>query len=144
MKPDSAVTTKRSLDRLTYEVVGAAIEVHKALGRPGLLEGVYHECLKHELSLRKIRFFTELLVPVNFKGLSITTDLRCDLFIEGILLVELKTVKEFAPVHQAQLLTYMALLNAPKGLLLNFHCVNIFKDGQKTLVNNLFRNLPEE
>lgn len=135
--------TKKYLDRLSYEVIGAAIEVHKAVG-PGLLESVYHDCLKHELSLRKISFLTELIVPVNFKGISMSTDLRCDLFIENTLVVELKAVSAFAPIHQAQLLTYMKLLNAPKGLLLNFHCVNLFKDGQKTLVNDLYRNLPEE
>lgn len=135
--------TKKYLDRLSYEVIGAAIEVHKAVG-PGLLESVYHDCLKHELLLRKISYLTELVVPVNFKGISMTTDLRCDLFVENVLVVELKAVSAFAPIHQAQLLTYLKLLNAPKGLLLNFHCVNLFKDGQKTLVNDLYRNLPEE
>lgn len=136
-------TTKKYLDRLSYQVVGAAIEVHKAIG-PGLLESVYHECLKHEFSLRDIGFRSELTVPVQFKGISVTTDLRCDFLVEDILVVELKTVATFAPVHQAQLLTYMKLLNAPKGLLLNFHCVNLFKDGQKTLVNKLYGGLPEE
>ena len=143
MDGTSRHVAKNELDKLTYDVLGAAIEVHKALG-PGLLEGVYHECLKHELTLREIRFLTEFAVPVNFKGLSITTDLRCDLFIEGVIAVELKAVSAFVPVHQAQLLTYMRLLNAPKGLLLNFHCVNLFRDGQKTLVNELYRDLPEE
>jgi GxxExxY protein len=135
--------TKADLDKLSYDVLGAAIEVHKAIG-PGLLEGVYHECTKRELSLRNISFLTELTVPVNFKGVSITTDLRCDLFVENVLVVELKAISAFAPIHQAQLLTYMKLLSAPKGLLLNFHCVNLFKDGQKTLVNELYRRLPEE
>jgi GxxExxY protein len=135
--------TKKYLDKLSYDVIGAAIEVHKALG-PGLLEGVYHECIKRELSLRNISFLTELAVPVEFKGLSITTDLRCDLFVENVLVVELKSVSAFAPIHQAQLLTYMKLLSAPKGLLLNFNSVNLFKDGQKTLVNEIYRLLPEE
>ena len=135
--------TKKSLDKLSYEVIGSAIEVHKAIG-PGLLESVYHNCLKHELSLRKISFLTELVVAVNFKGIAMTTDLRCDLFVENVLVVELKAVSAFIPIHQAQLLTYMKLLKAPKGLLLNFHCVNLFKDGQKTLVNDLYRNLPAE
>lgn len=72
------------------------------------------------------------------------TELRCDLFIEELLILELKSVSEFVPVHQAQLLTYMKLLRAPKGLLLNFNCVNLFRDGQKTLVNEIFRNLPDE
>jgi GxxExxY protein len=139
----NAVITKKYLDKLSYDVVGAAIEVHKAVG-PGLLEGVYHDCLKHELSLRRIGFVSEFVVPVNFKGISVTADLRCDLFIENALVVELKSVSAFLPIHQAQLFTYMKLLSVAKGLLLNFHCVNIFKDGQKTLVNELYRNLPEE
>ncbi|MEQ1763169.1 MAG: GxxExxY protein [Pyrinomonadaceae bacterium] len=134
--------TKKDLDKLNYEVLGAAIEVHKAIG-PGLLESVYHECLKHELNLRGINFLTELVVPVTFKGVSVTTDLRCDLYVEGKLVVELKTVSDFAPIHQAQLLTYMKLLSAPKGLLINFNSVNIFKNGQKTLVNDLYRSLPD-
>lgn len=135
--------TKKYLDKLSYEVVGAAIEVHKAIG-PGLLEGVYHDCMKHELSLRRIEFVSELVVPVNFKGVSIATDLRCDPFVENILVVELKSVSVLLPIHQAQLYTYMKLLSAPKGLLLNFHSVNLFKEGQKTLVNELYRNLAEE
>jgi len=139
----STAITKKSLDRLTYEVLGAAIEVHKAVG-PGLLEGVYHDCLKHELGPRNIRFLTELLVTVKFKGIALAADLRCDLFVEQILVVELKAISAFVPIHQAQLLTYMKLLNVPKGLLLNFNSVNLFKDGQKTLVNNIYRNLPAE
>lgn len=134
---------KRSIDKLSYEVLGAAIEVHKAVG-PGLIENIYHECIKHELSLRNINFITELLVPVTFKGISVTTDLRCDLFVEGLLVVELKAVSAFLPIHQAQLYTYMKLLNAPKGLLINFNSVNLFRDGQKTLVNEIYRALPEE
>lgn len=134
---------KKYLDKLTYDVMGAAIEVHKALG-PGLLEGVYQDCLKHELGLRNIAFLSEFIVPVNFKGLTVNTELRCDLFVEQLLVLELKSVAAFAPIHQAQLMTYMKLLNAPKGLLLNFNCVNLFRDGQKTLVNELFRDLPDE
>ncbi|HQZ83370.1 MAG TPA: GxxExxY protein [Pyrinomonadaceae bacterium] len=135
--------TKKLLDKLTYEVIGAAIEVHKAIG-PGLLESVYHECLKHELRLRAVRFATELIVPVRFKGINLETDLRCDLLIEGILVVELKSVAALTPIHEAQLLTYMKLLEAPKGLLVNFNCVNIFKEGQKTFVNEFFRALSAE
>lgn len=134
---------KRQLDRLSYDVLGAAIEVHKAVG-PGLIEAVYHECIKHELGLRNLSFATELTVPVHFKGMSVTTDLRCDLFVENLLVVELKAVSDLMPIHQAQLFTYMKLLNAPKGLLINFHSVNLFRDGQKTLVNEIYRLLPDE
>jgi len=134
--------TRKYLDKLTYDVIGAAIEVHKSVGA-GLLESVYHECLKHELSLRSINFQTEMIVPVHFKGVNLETDLRCDLFVENCLVAELKAVSAFMPVHEAQLLTYMKLLKAPKGILFNFNCLNLFKDGQKTLVNEFFRNLPE-
>jgi GxxExxY protein len=135
-------TTKSHLKELTYQVNGAAIEVHKALG-PGLLESVYHKCLIHELHLREIEFRSEMIVPVNYKGLDVTTELRCDFFIENILAVEIKSVESILPIHEAQLLTYMKLLKAPKGLMINFNVLNIYNDGQKTYVNELFRNLPE-
>ena len=140
VKPEQM--TKKYLDKLTYEVIGAAIEVHKAVGA-GLLESVYHECLKHELSLRNINFQTEMIIPVHFKKIVLEADLRCDLFIENCLVVELKAVSALAPIHDAQLLTYMKLLKAPKGMLINFNCLNLFKDGQKTFVNEFFRNLAE-
>lgn len=125
------------------KLFGAAIEVHKALGAD-LLESVYHECIKHELSHRNISFQTELIVPINFKNIILDAELRCDLFIEKCLAVELKSVAELLPVNEAQLLTYMKLLKAPKGILINFNCVNLFKQGQKTFVDELFRNLPED
>lgn len=134
--------TKKYLNELTYAVVGAAIDVHKALG-PGLLEGVYHKCLKHELFLRKLSFQSEMIVPVHYKGIYIEAELRCDLFVENCLPIELKSVDAIHPIHEAQLLTYMKLLKAPKGILINFNCLNLFKDGQKTFVNELFRTLPE-
>lgn len=134
---------KKIVDKLSYDVLGAAIEVHKSVGR-GLLEGVCHDCMKHELCLRGFRFVTEFVVPVNYKGLTVSTELRCDLFVEELLVVELKAVSSFVPMHQAQLLTYMKLLNAPKGLLLNFNAANIFRDGQRTLVNDKYRSLPDD
>lgn len=134
--------TKSYLKDLTYQINGAAIEVHKFLG-PDLLESIYHKCLKKELDSRGISFTSELLVPINFKGLDIDTNLRCDLFIENCIVLELKTVDDFAPIHQAQLLTYMKLLEAPKGILYNFNSVNLYKEGQMTLVNEYFRNLED-
>jgi GxxExxY protein len=138
----SKIMNKNYLDKLTYNVIGAAIEVHKSLGA-GLLESVYHECMKHELELRKVAYTSELIVPVEFKGMIIDAELRCDLFVEKSLVVELKAVSELLPIHKAQLLTYMKLLKAPKGLLINFNCINLYRDGQKTFVNELFRDLPE-
>jgi len=135
--------TKKKLKDLVYKVNGAAIEVHRHLG-PGLLESVYHKCLKKELEIRGIRYDSEVAVKVDYKGEALETDLRCDLLIEGILPVELKAVDAVHPVHEAQLLTYMKLLELPEGLLINFNVVNIFKEGQKTFVNELYRNLPDE
>jgi GxxExxY protein len=138
----SMTLTKTKLDQLTYDIVGAAIEVHSELG-PGLLESIYHECMKIELKSRGIRFKSELNVPVYYDGELLETTLRCDFFVEDSIVVELKAVKKFEPVFDAQLMTYMKLLNVPKGILINFNCVSIFKEGQKTIVNELFRDLPE-
>jgi GxxExxY protein len=135
--------TKKYLDELTYEIIGSAIEVHKVLGL-GLLESVYHSCLKEEFLQRKINFLTEMRVPLVYKGKSLDTDLRCDLFVENCIVVELKALKQLPPMFEAQLLTYMKLLHAPEGILINFYSKNIFHDGQQTFVNELFSRLPLE
>ncbi len=134
--------TKSYLNDLIYRVNGAAIEVHKALG-PGLLESVYHKCMKHELSLRDIKYQSELVVPINYKGVVVDAELRCDLLVEKVLPVELKATEGFHPIHEAQIMSYMKLFKLPKGLLLNFNVTNIFKEGQRTYVNELYRNLKE-
>ena len=135
--------TQKYLDDLTYEVVGAAIEVHKIMGR-GLLESVYQQCLIEELKHREINFKTEMKVPVVYKEKELKIDFRCDLFVENCLVVELKAVQEINVAFEAQLLTYMKLLRAPKGILLNFNCSNIFKEGQKTYVNEIFSQLQKK
>lgn len=134
--------TKRYLDELTYEIIGCAIEVHKIMGH-GLLETVYHQCLKEELLQRNINFVSEMKLPVMYKGKSLDIDFRCDLFVENSIVVELKSVKEIIPIYDAQILTYMKLLKCPKGILINFNCVNIFQQGQKTYVNEYFSTLPK-
>ena len=134
--------TQKYLDELTYEVVGAAIEVHKTMGS-GLLESVYHQCLKEELLHRKINFLTEMKIPVTYKNKELDIDFRCDLFIEKCLVVEIKSVQEISSLFEAQLLTYMKLLKSPKGILINFNCFNIFKEGQKTYINEYFNLLPK-
>ena len=136
------ILTRSYLTDLVYQVNGAAIEVHKRIG-PGLLENVYHQCLKKELELRKINFTSELLIPLNYKGYELESKLRCDLLIENILVVELKSVTEINPIFEAQLLTYMNLLKAPIGLLINFNMKNIYYEGQKTMVNEYYRILEE-
>lgn len=133
--------TKKEIDDLSFQIIGAAIEVHKNLGA-GLLESVYHECMKEELRLRKINFHTEKTVPIIYKGNQLEASLRCDLYIENLIVVELKSTLEMNKVFESQILTYMNLLNAPKGILINFNCKNIFKEGQKTFVNEIYRNLP--
>ncbi len=129
---------KSYLDELTYAINGAAIEVHKVLG-PGLLERVYHQCLMHELSLRNINFETEVTIPIIYKELDTQAQIRCDLLIENAIVVELKAADLLLPINEAQLLTYMRLLEVPKGILYNFNVVHLFSQGQKTYVNNLFR-----
>ncbi|MEN9489335.1 MAG: hypothetical protein RL494_1600 [Bacteroidota bacterium] len=135
--------TQKYLDELTYEIIGSAIEVHKIMGR-GLLESVYHQCLKEELTHRKINFSSEMKIPVIYKNKELETDFRCDLFIENAIVVELKAVFEIHPMFEAMLLNYMKLLKSPKGILINFNCFNIFKEGQKTYVNEYFKILPKE
>jgi GxxExxY protein len=135
--------TKKYLNELTYRVIGCAIEVHKHLG-PSLLESVYEKCFLKELEIRKIVYKSQLWVPIDYKGLHLDTELRLDVLVEDILCVELKAQEGLLPIHDAVLLSYMQMLQKPKGILINFHCVNIFKEGQKTLVNNLFSLLPEE
>lgn len=134
---------KEYLKDLVYKVNGAAIEVHKSLG-PGLLESVYQKCLKQEFKYKEIGFESELYVPVHYKGINVEAELRCDFLIKKILVLEIKSVDGILPVHEAQLLTYMKLLEVPIGLMINFNVTNIFKEGQKTYVNDLYRLLPEK
>lgn len=130
------------MDFLTYEIIGAAIEVHKTLG-PGLLESVYHKCMKYELTLRNIPFTSEQKIEFNYKGKQLDTDLRCDMHVANSIAVEFKAVDAMHPVYESIVLTYMQLLNAPKGILINFNCTNIFKEGQKTFVNRLYQASPK-
>jgi GxxExxY protein len=134
--------TKTYLKDLVYKVNGAAIEVHKALG-PGLLESVYHKCLKHELDLRRISYQSELVIPINYKGIELDAELRVDLLVEGVLPVELKATEGFHPIHEAIIMSYMKLLEKPEGLLINFNVTNLFKEGQITFVNEQYRKLPD-
>lgn len=135
--------TKKKINDLIYQINGAAIEVHKHLG-PELLEHVYHRCLAHELTTRGIRFISEHNIPINYKGVEINGNFKVDMLVENIIPVELKSVRQFEPVHDAQLLTYMSLLKLPKGVLLNFNVTNVYHEGQKALVNKLYHNLPNE
>ena len=107
-------------DRLSREAIGAAIEVHRISG-PGLLESIYEKCLLREFELRGIAVQTQEQVQIEYKGIRFQEELKFDLLVDGVLLVEVKAVQTVLPVHKAQLLSYMKLLNVPVGLLMNFH-----------------------
>lgn len=117
---------------LTGTVIGGAIDVHRALG-PGLLESAYQECLCHELRLRGVPFVRELALPIQYKGVTIDCGYRIDLLVESSLVVEIKSMSAIAPIHQAQLLTYMKLGGWRLGLLINFN-VPVLKRGIRRLI----------
>jgi GxxExxY protein len=105
---------------LTSTVIAAAIEVHRHLG-PGLLESAYEVCLCHELALRNIEFKRQVSVPVNYKGAVLDCEYRIDLLVENAVIVELKAISTLLPIHEAQVLTYMAITGVTVGLLINFN-----------------------
>src|SRR5512137_1518288 len=110
----------KQADDLSRVTIGAAVEVHRLKG-PGLIESIYERCLMRELDLRKIATVNQRLVRIEYKGLAFDEPLRFDVLVEGCLLLELKCVQELLPIHKAQLLSYMKLLDVPVGLIINFH-----------------------
>jgi GxxExxY protein len=136
------MVTQKFVNELSYEIIGNAIDVHKEPG-PGLLESIYEKCLSHLLTINGHEVQRQQSVPLNFHGLSFDCDLRYDLLIDNLIIIELKTVDIILPVHQAQLLTYLKLLKKPKGILINFNCANLFKEGQITFVTDIFKSLPK-
>ena len=118
---------------LTGKVIGAAIEVHKALG-PGLLESTYEECLCVELGLRKIPFERQKEIPVEYKGVKLDCGYRIDVLVAHSLILELKVCESLQPIHEAQLLTYLKLTGLKVGLLINFN-VPVLREGIKRLAN---------
>ena len=111
-------------DELSRVVIGAAIEVHRLKG-PGLIESIYEKCLMRELTLQNLRAVNQREVQIEYKGVVFEEPLRFDMLVEHCLLLELKTVQEVLPVHKAQLLSYMKLLDIPIGLLINFHEIKV-------------------
>ena len=136
------MVTQKYLDELTYRLIGCAIKVHRELG-PGLLEGVDQKCYLKELLDSGFEVQSQLYTPITYKGVQLDAELRLDLLVENVVAVELKATDGVVPLYEAQLLTYMKLLEKPKGLLINFNCTNIFKEGQRTLVNKLYAALPK-
>jgi GxxExxY protein len=125
---------KDYLNKLSNEVIGAAIEVHRDLG-PGLLEMTYELSLQHELQLRGYASERHVILPIKYKGMVVPEAYRIDLLVENCLIIELKTVESLLPIHSAQVLTYLRMSNKHLGLLINFHSV-LLTDGIKRLVHH--------
>jgi GxxExxY protein len=117
---------------LTEQIIGAAIEVHRDKG-PGLIESIYEWCLTKELGLRNLKSISQKTVQIQYKGFTKEEPLRFDLLVEDCVLVEAKAIEAILPIHKAQLLSYMKLLNVPVGLLINFHEMKLV-DGVHRLI----------
>ncbi|MFT4553480.1 MAG: GxxExxY protein [Chlamydiales bacterium] len=118
---------EEEIDHLTSDIIGAAIEVHRHLG-PGLLESTYAACLSYELRLRGLKVEQQKSMPIIYKDVMLECGYRLDLIVENQVIVEIKSVKELAPVHEAQLLSYLKLRGGGRGLLINFN-VKLLKNG---------------
>ncbi len=123
-------------NELSHEIIGAAIEVHKVLGGPGLLESIYEAALCHELSLRGLKFERQRIVPVVYKGVSIKEPFYLDVLVEKKVIIEIKATEEKHPIHLNQILTYLRLTGIKLGLLINFG-EKCLKDGIGRVVNDL-------
>ena len=134
--------TKKEITKLSYGITGFAIKVNKKLG-PGLLESVYEQCLKFELERNGYDVKQQLIVKINYDDLELESDLRIDLLVNDCIVIELKSVENLLPIHQAQILTYMKILQKPQGLLINFNTTNITQS-MKPFVNEYFSILNDE
>ncbi len=135
--------TKKTINELSYQIIGAAIEVHKILG-PGLLESNYEEALLYELSLRGLKTRSQQTIRIPYKEIMLDCELRYDVLVEDLILIENKATKDIHPIFVATLLSYMKHLQIPKGIMINYHVQNIFKEGQKTYINEYFAALPDD
>ena len=120
------------INKITEAIIGAAIEVHRHLG-PGLLESAYQKCLEHELKKRGLDVQCEMELPITYDGEVIDTGYRIDMLVNGLVIIENKTVDQFLPIHEAQILTYMRLSNCHLGFLLNWKST-LMKHGIKRLI----------
>jgi GxxExxY protein len=129
------MTEKEGLDKISEAIIGAAIDVHKALG-PGLLESAYETCIAYELAERGWPVESQLTLPLIYKGLTLDSGYRLDLLVAKRVIVEVKSVEHLLPIHQAQLLSYLKLSGCKLGLLINFN-VTLLKHGIVRIVNGL-------
>jgi len=125
---DTEARSKLLHEELTEKIIGAVIEVHRALG-PGLLESAYEECLCHEFHLRGICFERQRPLPVEYKGVKLDCGYRLDLIVENKVILEIKWVEHVLPVHEAQLLTYLKMTGMRVGLILNFNISTLVRGG---------------
>ncbi len=123
------------INGISGQIISAAMAVHSALG-PGLMESAYEGCLVHELKKRGLPVASQVILPVIYDAIKIDVGYRIDLKVADAVIVEVKAIDKLAPIHEAQLLTYLKLSGARLGLLLNFNVVHM-KDGIKRMVNNL-------
>ena len=128
------MTEKEKLDGITDKIIGAAIEVHRALG-PGLLESAYEACLVYEIMENGLKVEQQKPLPVTYRNVKLDAGYRLDLLVESTVIVEVKAVDQLAPIHQAQLLSYLKLSGCKVGLLINFN-VPVLKHGIKRVVDN--------
>ena len=127
---------KRELDHITEGIIGAAIEVHRVLGGPGLLEIVYEEALTHELKLRRFSVQRQTQVPISYKNQPISHPLRLDMLVNQNVIVEVKATTNYNSIFEAQLLTYLRLMDLRVGLVINFGHARLIK-GVHRVVNQL-------
>ena len=125
---------RERINLLTEKIIGCSIEVHKAIG-PGLLESAYEECLCYELAQNNLRFERQVPLPVLYKGVNLDCGYRLDIIVEDLVILEIKAVDRLMAIHEAQLLSYLRMLDKRVGLLLNFHS-SVLKNGIKRIVNN--------
>ena len=125
---DTEARSKLLHEELTEKIIGAAIEVHRALG-PGLLESAYEECLCREFNLRGISFQRQVPLPVEYKGVKLDCGYRLDLIVQDAVVLELKCVEHTLPVHEAQLITYLKLTGKHVGIIINFNVATLVRGG---------------
>jgi GxxExxY protein len=134
--------TQKYINEISYKIIGCAIEVHKQLG-PGLLESVYESCFIDELQSAGLSVRSQIYVPLIYKGKDLGGQLKLDLLVKDLIIIENNAVEIMIPLYQVQLLSYLKISGKPKGLLINFNCENIMKQ-LVSLVTEEFARLPKE
>lgn len=135
------IISQKYVDQIAHAIIGCAIDIHKELG-PGLLESAYEKCMIYLLNKKGFKVESQLEVPITFQDLIVSKAYKLDLLVEDLVIVELKAIREFTPVDKAQILTYLRFMKKPKGILINFHCSNIFYEGQQTFITKEYSKLP--